>query len=145
MYIRNLITGTMTIGSGGSTPSGHSETRFTLQGGTVETHNITGTLDQQWMIDNGFFDYDTGTWLKPITEADIGNTVTNIGDLAFYECESLGSVTIPNTVISIGMAVFLRSGVSNIVLPPNVERIGDSAFFGCSNINSIVFQSKTLS
>lgn len=92
-----------------------------------------------------FFDYDTGTWLKPITEVDIGNTVTNIGDLAFYECESLDSVTIPNTVISIGMAVFIRSGVSNIVFPPNVERIGDSAFFDCRYINSIVFQSKTIS
>ena len=46
MYINNLITGTMTLGSGGSTPSGHAETRFTLEGGTVETYNITGTLDQ---------------------------------------------------------------------------------------------------
>ena len=28
-----------------SQPPGHPETRFTLQGGTVETYNITGTLD----------------------------------------------------------------------------------------------------
>lgn len=26
-------------------PAGHPETRFTLEGGTVETANITGTLD----------------------------------------------------------------------------------------------------
>jgi hypothetical protein len=57
MYINNLITGTMTLGSGGSTPAiDPAKTRFTLEGGTVETHDITGTLDQQWMIDNGYFD-----------------------------------------------------------------------------------------
>ena len=33
-------------------PVVHTETRFTLQDGTVETHNISGTLDRQWMIDN---------------------------------------------------------------------------------------------
>lgn len=36
-------------------PAGRPETRFTLEGGNVETYNITGTLDQQWMVDNGFF------------------------------------------------------------------------------------------
>lgn len=33
--------------NGGSTPASHPETRFTLEGGTVETYNITGTLDIQ--------------------------------------------------------------------------------------------------
>ena len=39
-----------------SGPVSHPETRFTLQDGTVETYNIIGTLDQQWMIANGFWD-----------------------------------------------------------------------------------------
>ena len=43
--INRLNGGDITITTGGSTPSGHPETRFTLQGGTVETYNITGTLD----------------------------------------------------------------------------------------------------
>lgn len=29
-----------------SQPAGHEETRFTLEGGNVETYNITGTLDR---------------------------------------------------------------------------------------------------
>ena len=40
--INKLYGGNITITIG---PAGHSETRFTLKGGTVETHNITGTLD----------------------------------------------------------------------------------------------------
>ena len=44
--INTLNGGDITITTGGSTPASHPETRFTLEGGTVETYNITGTLDQ---------------------------------------------------------------------------------------------------
>lgn len=40
--INRLNGGNMTITTGSA---GHQETRFTLEGGTVETYNITGTLD----------------------------------------------------------------------------------------------------
>ena len=60
-------------------PAGHAETRFILSDGTVETYNITGTLDYQWMADNGYWDDENFEWLKDITQADIGNTVTGIG------------------------------------------------------------------
>lgn len=66
-----------------SQPAGHPETRFTIQGGTVNTENITGALDQTWMIQNGYFDGDNWEWIQIITQADIGNTVTSIGEYAF--------------------------------------------------------------
>ena len=46
VIINRLNGGNITITTGGSTPTGNPETRFTLEGGTVETYNITGTLDQ---------------------------------------------------------------------------------------------------
>lgn len=47
MYINNLITGSLTLGSGGSTPTiDPAKTRFTLEGGTVEEYEISGTLDR---------------------------------------------------------------------------------------------------
>ena len=52
-------------------------TKFTLEDGTVETYDITGTLNRQCMIDNGYYIEDEG-WSKTITQADIGNTVTSI-------------------------------------------------------------------
>ena len=63
-----------------------TKTRFTLQDGSVETYNITGTLDSQWMSQNGYFDRESIDWIKRIIQADIGNTVTSIGDQAFYSC-----------------------------------------------------------
>jgi len=88
IHINKLNGGNIIIGTDGGS-SEHPETRFTLQDGTVETYNITGTIDHQWMIDNGYFDEDEDTWLKTITQVDIGNTVTSIGDSAFSYCESL--------------------------------------------------------
>ncbi len=38
----------------------------------------------------------------------IPNSVTNIGDMAFFYCDSLTSITIPNSVTSIGMNPFGR-------------------------------------
>lgn len=37
---------------------------------------------------------------------EILDSVTEIGDLAFYDCDSLGSVEIPNSVIFISDGVF---------------------------------------
>lgn len=92
--INILNAGNMTL------TTGHPETRFTLEGGTVETYNITGTLDQQWMFDNGYSD-NNWNWKKKVIEADIGNTVTRLGYAAFAGCMSLTSITISNSVTSI--------------------------------------------
>ena len=44
----------------------------------------------------------------------ISDTVTSIGDYAFYHCGGLTSITIPNSVTSIGEEVF--KGCSNLVI-----------------------------
>ena len=138
VYINTLIGGDITVGSGSSpAPEGHAETRFTLKGGTVETHNITGTFDQQWMIDNGYFDADEETWLKTITQADIGNTVTSIGWAAFADGD-LASVTIPNSVMSIGEWVFSGcTELTSVTIPDSMTSIEESAFEGCSGLTSV--------
>lgn len=146
VYINILNGGDITIGSGGSAPAGHPETRFTLQGGTVETANITGTLDQQWMIANGYFDDNEWSWLKNITQVDIGNTVTSIGEGAFHECDGLTSVTIPNSVTSIGLDAFNGcSSLTSINIPDTVTSIGGDAFDSCSSLTSMTIPSSVTS
>lgn len=47
VHINTINGGNITITTGGSAPASHPETRFTLEGGTVETYNIEGTLDSE--------------------------------------------------------------------------------------------------
>lgn len=124
-----------------SQPASHPETRFTLQGGTVETYNITGALDLQWMIANGYYDENEEAWLKFITQADIGNTVTSMGNYVFEDHESLTIMTIPDSVASIGEYAFYNcSGLTNMTMP-NVTNICVQAFGSCSGLTSITIGS----
>ena len=84
----------------------HPETRFTLQGGTVESYNIVGTLDRTWMVANGFYDDGNSTWLKTIVEVDIGTTVTSIDTGAFWDCTAMTRACLPTGVTTIGQNAF---------------------------------------
>ena len=76
----------------------------------------------------------------------IPNSVTSIGDYAFYGCSSLVEVVIPNSVTSIGNYVFREcSSLSSIVIPDSVTSIGEGAFHGCNSLSSIVIPNSVTS
>ena len=69
----------------------------------------------------------------------IPNSVTSIGDDAFFGCRSLSNIVIPDSVTSIGDGAFFGcSSLSNIVIPDSVISVGDWTFFGCRSLSSIV-------
>ena len=66
-------------------------------------------------------------------------SVTSIGDYAFYGCETLTSIEIPNTVIDIGdYAFFACHSLTEIVIPNSVTSIGEAAFAACEDSIKIV-------
>jgi hypothetical protein len=63
----------------------------------------------------------------------VPNTVTNIGDSAFYQCENLTNITIANSVIRLGNSAFaVCSSLPNITIPASVTSIGTNVFYTTS-------------
>ena len=82
--------------------------------------------------ENAFSDCDS------LTSVTIPDSVTSIGSSAFDYCTSLTSVTIGNSVTSIGYFAFgYCSRLTSITIPDSVTSIGSSAFDYCYNLTSV--------
>ncbi len=84
---------------------------------------------------------------KSITQLNIPNevnhnricySVTSIGDSAFYKCEGLTSITLPDNLTSIGHHAFDRcTSLTSVTIPNSVTSIGRDAFSGCTGLTSV--------
>ncbi len=73
-----------------------------------------------------------------VTDLVIPNTVKEIPNYAFYDCNSLERITIPSSVIGIGEHAFYNCNkVENIVIPVNTEIIDAYAFMDCSSLKTV--------
>ena len=69
-----------------------------------------------------------------------GKPVTVIGQCAFEDCDSLTSVTIPDSVTVIGTAAFHRcTSLKSVLIPDSVTEIGSRVFEDCDNIQFDVY------
>ena len=76
---------------------------------------------------------------KSLKSLVIPDGVTSIGDCAFYDCESLKSLVIPDSVTSIGKSAFSGcKSLKSLVIPDSVTSIGGRAFVGCTSLKSLV-------
>ena len=76
---------------------------------------------------------------KNTTSYVIPDSVSCIGDRAFYRCSSLSSVVIPDSVTSIGKCAFRGcTSLTDIVIPDCVTSIEDGAFSGCESMTNLV-------
>ena len=74
-----------------------------------------------------------------LIEIEIMSTVMEeICQYAFYECESLKSIILPEKVVNIGDYAFCRcNNLNNITIPRSVTNIGSDIFYNCTNLANI--------
>ena len=110
--------------------------------------NLTWTLDSDGVLTisgmGAMYDGDSpiySPWYyggrEYIVTAVINSGVSNIGDYAFLGCTNLKSVTIPDSVTSIGDGAFSNCGLANVTIHNSVTSIGNSAFSNCASLTSV--------
>ena len=83
---------------------------------------------------------------EEVKDLVIPNSVTKIGNYAFYNCTSLSSVTIPNSVTSIGSSAFSGcTGLTSVTIPNSVTSIDWYAFYGCTGLTSVTIPNSVTS
>lgn len=105
----------------------------------------TATSESSFVFDTstGTITKYTGTDTIVVIPSTIGGvSVKSIGKNAFYS-SYLTSITIPNSVTSIGVQAFAFCyDLTSATIPNSVTSIGNSAFYSCSNLTSITLSNK---
>jgi len=78
------------------------------------------------------------SFCSSLTSVTIPNSVTTIGGSAFSGCSALTSVNIPNSVTTTGGSAFSGcSALTSVTIPNSVTKIDNHTFEYCSTLTSI--------
>ena len=105
-------------------------------------YNIISTTDLTVKVTSGDNNY-SGEIIIPsaITYKSRTLKVVAIGDKAFFRCDSLVNITIPNSVTSIGYQAFNGCrALASAVIPNSVTTIGNEAFVGCNSLTDLCIE-----
>lgn len=76
-------------------------------------------------------------WRSAVTEVQIPNSVTMIGDAAFADAEDLANITLPLGLKAVSRYMLAGTAVTHVALPEGVVSIGQNAFEDCSYLRTI--------
>ena len=129
-------------------PAGYAGAADTLDAGSCGS-NLLWVLDSDGILtisgQGDMYDYagdstDDPPWYHlrtSITKVHVTDSVTDIGNYAFWSCDNLSDIVLPAALTSIGAGAFGGCSMSSINLPQSLESIGDHAFSNCERLTSI--------
>lgn len=78
---------------------------------------------------------------QTLKEVTLPDSIKSIGYEAFYGCTNLKSITLPQNLTAIERTAFYEcSALTSITIPDRITSIGKRAFFGCTRLSKVVFQ-----
>lgn len=105
---------------------------------TVEPGNPVYKSDQNCLIE-----IRSDAWLEGIVllkgsqNATIPDYITYIWNNAFYGCDKITSIEIPNTVTNIGSDAFSYTSLTSVHIPRSVTRMEAGAFSYCTKLTNL--------
>ena len=87
---------------------------------------------------NALIETATNTLLAGCQNTIIPNTVTTIGQEAFFGCSTLTTIDIPEGVENIMDRAFMAcSGLTSVTIPASITTVGNSAFYDCWGLTMV--------
>ena len=74
---------------------------------------------------------------KEIRKVIVKKGVTSVSDWAFFDCNNIKNIELPEGLQKIGVDSFGKTGIKNLVVPSSVKVIGQCAFWGCKDLETI--------
>ena len=129
---------------GGTCGAEGAEVRWSFDSNTgVLTISGNGAMADYFFTNNNGEMHTTAPWKDfdaDIKHVVIESGVTNIGSHAFFMCNNLESVSIPEGVTTIEDRAFWQTSLKNITIPASVTQIGSTikeVFYQCYDLESI--------
>ena len=146
----------------GSSASQETATKTSLFGYIFGTVNYTGAMAvQQKHTSSGITTYYLPASLRKVTvtggkilygafygcngltSLTLPDKLTEIGDYAFYNCTGITGLNLSKDITKIGNYAFAGcSSLTEMLLPTSVENIGNYAFQGCTSLQDILIPEK---
>ena len=104
-------------------------------------YTIPSALKEVTVTGSSHIPYGAFQNCKYLTSVTLADSVISIGDYAFANCYGLISVNIPDSVTIIGHAFAGCSSLTSISIPSSVKSIGAWAFSNCNNLQIAEFAS----
>ncbi len=148
--------GTGTSGTTSSSSTSSSKKTTVTTSGTAVDSGSCGK-DLEWTLYSGgtleisgsgemeaFLGPERAPWHDSASDIEgvlIEEGVTEISMYAFYECEELTKVSLPDSLRSIHDSAF-RDCISleSITIPAGVTELGSMVFYGCEELTSVTFE-----
>lgn len=105
---------------------------------TVNYNNRTYTVT---MIGDGDSTYSNGScsFSSKLKSILLPNSIVTLNNYCFSKCYSLTEINIPNSVTAIGDVAFQYCGLTSLVIPESIKKIGNGAFYGNSHLMEVFF------
>ena len=76
-----------------------------------------------------------------LTSVTLPDSVVNLGEYVFAGCSELSNVVLGNSLLDIGLGAFYNcSSLASITIPKNIRRIDEMAFRYCDSLRSVTFE-----